>query len=72
MKSLKTLIEKPPDGCVACPVEIKGVVVGPGDSYEQVLADMKAAIRVPLEPFGPEAREMDEPVLEAFVAEATL
>jgi len=37
-----------------------------------VLADVKSAIRFHLETFGPEALEVDEPVLEAFVAEATL
>jgi len=37
-----------------------------------VLADVKSAIRFHLETFGPEALEVDERVLEAFVAEATL
>ena len=72
MKNLKSIIEKHPDGYVAYPVGIKGVVVGEGDSYEEVLADVKSAIRFHLETFGPEALDVDEPVLEAFVAEATL
>jgi len=57
---------------VAYPVGIQGVVVGEGDSYEEVLADVKSALRYHLETFGPEALEVDERVLEAFVAEATL
>ena len=72
MKHLKIVIEKHPDGYVAYPVGIKGVVVGEGDSYEAALADVRSAIRFHLETFGPEALDMDEPVLEAFVAEATV
>jgi len=37
--------EKHPDGYVAYPVGIEGVVVREGDSYEEVLADVKSAIR---------------------------
>jgi hypothetical protein len=33
---------------------------------------VKSAIRFHLETFGPEALDVDEPVLEAFVAEATI
>jgi hypothetical protein len=33
---------------------------------------VKSAIRFHLETFGPEALDVDEPVLEAFVAEATV
>jgi predicted RNase H-like HicB family nuclease len=72
VKHLKIIIEKHPDGYVAYPVGIKGVVVGQGDSYEEVLADVKSAIRFHRETFGPEALDVDEPVLEAFVAEATV
>jgi predicted RNase H-like HicB family nuclease len=71
MKNLKIIIEKHPDGYVAYPVGIKGVVVGEGDSYEEVLADVKSAIPFQLATFGPEALDMNERVLEAFVAEAT-
>ena len=66
------IIERHPDGYVACPVGIKSVVVGEGDSYEEVFADVKSAIRFRLETFGPEALDVDEPVLEPFVAEATV
>jgi predicted RNase H-like HicB family nuclease len=69
---LKIIIEKHPDGYVAYPVGIEGVVVGEGGSYEEALADVKSAIRFHLETFGPEALGVDEPVLEAFVAEATV
>ena len=72
MTHLKMIIETHPDGSVAYPVGIKGVVVGDGDSYEEVLVNVKSAIRFHLETLGPEARDVDEPVLEACVAEATV
>ena len=70
MRSVKIIIEKHPDGYVAYPLGLKGVVVGEGDSYEQALADCQSAIRFHLETFGPEVAEGESPVLEAFIAEA--
>jgi predicted RNase H-like HicB family nuclease len=72
MRQVKIIIEKHQDGYVAYPVGIKGVVVGQGDSYEEALNDVRSAIKFHLETFGPESVDMDEPVLEAFVAEATV
>jgi predicted RNase H-like HicB family nuclease len=72
MKHIKIIIEKHQDGYVAYPVGIKGVVVGQGDSYEEALDDVKSAIKFHLETFGPESLDVEEPVLEAFVAEATV
>lgn len=69
MKSLKILIEKHPDGYVAYPLGLKGVVVGEGDSYDEALADVKSAILFHIETFGAEGLEDESPVLEAFVAE---
>lgn len=69
MRQLKVVVEKHPDGYVAYPLGLKGVVVGEGDTYEEALADVKSAIRFHLETFGREALEEESPVLEAFVAE---
>lgn len=69
MKSLKILIEKHPDGYVAYPLGLKGIVVGEGESYEEALADVKSAILFHIETFGAEVLEDDSPVLEAFIAE---
>ena len=69
MPKIKVIVEKHPDGYVAYPLGIKGVVVGEGDSYEDALADVKSAIRFHLETFGPDALSVDPPLLEAFVAE---
>ena len=52
------------------PLGLKGVVVGEGDSYDAVIADVKSAIRFHVETFGKEVLGSESPVLEAFVAEA--
>jgi predicted RNase H-like HicB family nuclease len=73
MKQVKVIIEKHPDGYVAYPVGVKGVVVGEGDSYEDALRDVQSALKFHLETFGSGVLEGDEtPVLEAFVAEASV
>lgn len=70
MRQVKIIVEKHPDGYVAYPLGLRGVVVGEGDSYEEALADATSAIKFHMETFGPEVLDVDPPVLEAFVAEA--
>ncbi len=70
VKQFKIIVEKHPDGYVAYPLGLKGVVVGEGNSYEEALADVRSAIQFHVETFGPEATEGEPTVLEAFVAEA--
>ncbi|MDP2719044.1 MAG: type II toxin-antitoxin system HicB family antitoxin [Dehalococcoidia bacterium] len=65
----KIVVEKTPDGYVAYPLGLKGVVVGQGDTYEQALSDVKSAIRFHIKTFGSEMLELEPPVLEAFIAE---
>jgi predicted RNase H-like HicB family nuclease len=60
MREYKIILEKHPDGCVAYPLGIRGVVVGQGDTYEQALLDVKSAIEFHLDTFGAEA-------LDAFI-----
>ncbi len=70
MTQFKIIVEKHPDGYVAYPLGLKGVVVGQGDTYEQVLTDVKSAIHFHIDTFGKEVLEIESPVVEAFVAEA--
>ncbi len=70
LRQFKIIVEKRPDGYVAYPLGLKGVVVGQGNSYEEALADVKSAIKFHIETFGQEVLESEPPVLEAFVAEA--
>lgn len=71
MQPIKIIIEKHPDGYVAYPIGIKGVVVGEGDTYEEALADVKSAIKFHIETFGREVLEADE-ISETFVAEVVV
>jgi predicted RNase H-like HicB family nuclease len=70
VKQFKIIVEKHPDGYVAYPLGLKGIVVGEGDTYEEALADAKSAIQFHIETFGHEVIEAEPPILEAFVAEA--
>ena len=72
LRQLKIIVEKHSDGYVAYPLGLRGVVVGQGDTYEEALADVRSAIKFHIETFGFELLPEDSPVLEAFIAEATL
>lgn len=69
MKQVKIVVEKHPDGYIAYPLGLKGVVVGEGDTYEEALTDVKSAIRFHIKTFGKEVLKIEPPILEAFVAE---
>ena len=71
-RNLKIIVERHPDGYVAYPVGVKGIVVGEGDTYEEALADVKSAIRFHVESFGDSVLEMEPPLLEAFVTETNM
>ena len=70
MKQYKVIVEKHPDGYIAYPLGLKGVVVGQGDTYEEALSDVKSAIRFHIKSFGEEVLDVESPILEVFVAEA--
>lgn len=70
VKQIKIIVEKHPEGYVAYPVGLKGVVVAEGDSYEAALAEVRSAIEFHIETFGPEVLEEEEMAQEVFVAEA--
>jgi len=69
MRQFKTVVEKHADGYVAYLLGLKGIVVGQGDIYEEVLSDVKSAIRFHIETFGKEVLEVEPRIIEAFVAE---
>ena len=53
-RHVKVMVEKHPDGYVAYPLGLKGVVVGQGDTYEEALADVTSAVEFHIATFGPE------------------
>ncbi len=69
VRQIKIVVEKNPDGYIAYPLGVKGIVIGQGNTYEEALADVKSAIRFHIETFGNEMLELEPPVLEAFIAE---
>jgi predicted RNase H-like HicB family nuclease len=69
-KQIKIIVEKHPEGYVAYPVGLKGIVVAEGDTYEEALAEVKSAIEFHVETFGREVLEEEQMAQEVFVAEA--
>jgi len=69
VRQIKIIVEKHPDGYVAYPLGLVGVVVGEGDTYDEAVADVKSAIAFHIETFGPSVFECDSDVLEAYVTE---
>lgn len=45
MKKFLIVVEKHPDGYIAYPLGLKGVIVGEGNTYEDALTDVKSAMR---------------------------
>ncbi|MBN4051346.1 type II toxin-antitoxin system HicB family antitoxin [bacterium AH-315-M05] len=71
MKQVKIIVERHPEGYVAYPLGLKGVVVGEGNNYEEALADVKSAIKFHLETFKEEDLKKED-ILETFVAEVAV
>ena len=69
---MNVIVEKHPDGYIAYPLGLKGVVVAQGDTYEEAMADIRSAISFHIETFGPMVLEIDPPILEAFIAETAI
>jgi predicted RNase H-like HicB family nuclease len=75
MPALKIVVQKHADCYVAYPLGLpRGAVIGQGDTYESALADVRSAIAFHVESFGAAslAPVEEDPVLEAFVAEAVV
>jgi predicted RNase H-like HicB family nuclease len=70
--SIKIIVEKHFDGYVAYPLGVQGAVVGEGNSYEEALTQLKAALAFHLKAFGADVLKPHCAVLEAYVAEVTL
>ncbi len=57
---------------VSYPVGLKGVIIWQSDSYEAALMDVKSAIALHIETFGKDVLNIEEPVLEVFLAETAI
>ena len=70
MRQIKVIVEKHPDGYVAYPLGLKGIVVGEGDTYEEALADVKSAIQFHIDTFGQDVIEVN-PLVRQHSVEPT-
>lgn len=70
MRQFRIVVEEHPDGYVAYPLSLKGIVVGERDTYDDTVTHGKSAIRFHIHTFDEEVLDVDPPVLEASVAEA--
>lgn len=61
--TMKIIIEKHPDGYIAYPAGIAGVVVGQGDTYDEALQNVQSAIRFHIETFGRGSLESEDPAI---------
>jgi predicted RNase H-like HicB family nuclease len=68
-KDVKIIVEQHPDGFVAYPVGLRGVIVGEGDTHAEAIADVTSAIQFHVDTFGVKELEMDQPLLGVFVAD---
>jgi predicted RNase H-like HicB family nuclease len=59
VKNIKIIVEKHPEGYVAYPLGIQGVVVGEGNTYEEALNDVRSAILFHIETFGQSVLESE-------------
>jgi predicted RNase H-like HicB family nuclease len=67
---MKIIVEKHPEGYVAYPAGISGVVVGQGRTSEAAVKEVERAIQTYTETFGAEFLAPESPALDAFVVEA--
>ena len=71
MQPFKIIVEKHPDGFVAYPVGMRGVVVGEGNTYEEAVSDVTSAIRFHIETFGKNVFS-DDDLVDARLAEVVI
>ncbi len=64
IRQFKIIVEKHPDGYVAYPLGLNGVVVAEGDAYEEALMDDQSAMAFHVETFGVEAIVSIPPVFK--------
>jgi predicted RNase H-like HicB family nuclease len=70
MQRTRFIVEQHPDGFIAYPLGIQGIVVGQGDTREEALEDARSALEFHIETFGADVLEIQNDVIAAFVEEA--
>ena len=70
MRRAHFIVEQHPDGFIAYPLGVRGVVIGQGDTRADALEDARSALEFHIETFGADVLEPQADVLDAFVEEA--
>ena len=65
------IVERHPEGYVAYPIGLKGIVVGEGETSEEAIADVKSAIKFHIETFGEGNLEIED-IIEASIVEVSV
>ena len=60
--NVRFVVEQYPDGYVAYPLGVKGVVIGQGETEEEALADCRSALRFHIDTFGEDELEEGRPM----------
>ncbi len=68
-KMVKIMLEKHPDGYIAYPLGLKGVVIGTGETETEAMMDVRSAIMFHVETFGQEVFGTGPLVMEAMLTE---
>jgi predicted RNase H-like HicB family nuclease len=68
-KMVKIMIEKHPDGYIAYPLGLKGVVIGTGETENDAMTDVRSAIMFHVETFGQEVFGTGPLIMEAVLSE---
>ena len=69
MRTFKIIVERHPEGYIAYPLGMKGVVVGEGDTYDEAVADVTSAIQFHIDTFGSDAIEPEDTIVNVFLTE---
>ncbi|MGK7943103.1 MAG: type II toxin-antitoxin system HicB family antitoxin [Microcystaceae cyanobacterium] len=72
MDNIKIIVEKHTDGYIAYPLNVQGIVIGEGETYQEALEDAQSALRFHIETFGEEVLDNDSPIIEASIVEVSL
>jgi predicted RNase H-like HicB family nuclease len=56
-KRFKIIVQRTPEGYVAYPIGLRGVVVSDGETFEEAVANVKQAIAFHIETFGEDVLE---------------
>ncbi len=70
MARIRYVVERHPEGYVAYPLGIEGIVIGEGDTADEALADARSALAFHVETFGPEVLQGSEPILDVYLVDS--